>query len=153
MSPADQNSQTLARQIIDDNLYLVLATADAEGLPWASPVYYAPASRTEFLWVSRPYRTHSLNIAVRPEISIVIFNSQVPINTGQAVYMRAVAKQVADGDLNQAVRVFSRRSLEHGDTEFTIDDVRGPSALRLYIATATEQYILDGDDNRVPIAL
>jgi nitroimidazol reductase NimA-like FMN-containing flavoprotein (pyridoxamine 5'-phosphate oxidase superfamily) len=29
------------RSIVDDNLYMVLATADADGRPWASPVYFA----------------------------------------------------------------------------------------------------------------
>ena len=31
-----------ARALIDANLYMVLGTADEDGLPWATPVYYAP---------------------------------------------------------------------------------------------------------------
>ena len=87
----DRDPAAVARSIIDANLYMVLGTADEDGRPWVSPVYYAPASYREFLWVSEPEAKHSRNVATRPEISVVIFDSQVPINTGQAVYMSAVA--------------------------------------------------------------
>jgi hypothetical protein len=53
-----------ARAIIDANLYMVLGTADEAGRPWVSPVYFAPASYREFLWVSQPQATHSRNIAL-----------------------------------------------------------------------------------------
>ena len=64
--------EAMARAIVDANSYLTLGTADAEGLPWASPVWYAPASYREFFWVSKPGARHSQNIAVRPEVGIVI---------------------------------------------------------------------------------
>ena len=38
-----------ARAIIDANLYLTLGTTDADGRPWTSPVYFAPAGRLEVL--------------------------------------------------------------------------------------------------------
>jgi nitroimidazol reductase NimA-like FMN-containing flavoprotein (pyridoxamine 5'-phosphate oxidase superfamily) len=69
---------------------MVLGTADEAGLPWVTPVWFAPNGYREFLWVSDPERRHSWNLAVRPQVSIVIFDSTVPIGTGQAVY-RAVA--------------------------------------------------------------
>ena len=81
------------REIVDANLYMVLGTADAQRRPWATPVYFAPVEYREFLWVSRPGATHSRNIEARSEISIVIFDSTVPINTGRAVYVSATAAQ------------------------------------------------------------
>jgi hypothetical protein len=33
--------EDVARGIIEDSLYLVLATADPTGRPWSSPVYFA----------------------------------------------------------------------------------------------------------------
>jgi hypothetical protein len=39
----------------------------------------------EFFWVSSPDSTHSRNLAGRPDVSIVIFDSSVPISTGQGV--------------------------------------------------------------------
>ena len=85
----------VARAIIDANLYMVLGTADRDGRPWVSPVYYAPAGYAEFYWVSYPEARHSRNLAVRPRIGIVIFDSRAPIGTGQGVYMSAVARELA----------------------------------------------------------
>ena len=45
-----------ARAIIDGGRYMVLATADAAGVPWASPVWYAPRGYSELFWVSDPGR-------------------------------------------------------------------------------------------------
>ena len=142
-----------ARSIVDANLYMVLATADAAGLPWASPVYFAPLGYRDLLWVSRPERRHSRNLAVRDAVSIVIFDSSVPIDSGQAVYMAGAAREVADDELEECIDVFSRRSVDHGGGPFEVSDVRPPAPLRLYRATATEQWILDSGDNRVPVTL
>jgi Pyridoxamine 5'-phosphate oxidase len=81
----------VARAILDGNLYMVLATADADGRPWAAPVYFAHVDYRELLWVSAPETRHSRNLAARPELGIVVFDSSVPIYTGQAVYMEARA--------------------------------------------------------------
>jgi len=82
----------VARGIIDSNRYMVLGTADETGRPWVSPVYFAAAGYAEFYWVSSPEATHSRNVAARSQLSIVVFDSQVPIGTGQGVYMSAVAE-------------------------------------------------------------
>ena len=73
----------LAMTIIDSNMYMVLGIADAAGQPWVSPVYYASAGYREFYWVSSPEVRHSQNIAIRPQLSMVIFDSKAPIGTGQ----------------------------------------------------------------------
>lgn len=142
-----------ARAIIDTNLYLTLATADATGRPWPTPVYFAPAHYRELVWVSSPEARHSQNIAARPDVGIVVFDSRVPINSGQAVYMSAVAELVPAGDLKRCLDVFSRSSQDRGGAPWSRDDV-GPSArLRLYHATASEQWVLDSHDRRVPVPL
>jgi hypothetical protein len=141
------------RAIVDANLYMALGTADEAGRPWVSPVYFAPFGYRDLLWVSRPERRHSRNIAVRDGVSIAIFDSSVPIGTGQAVYMTATAREVADGELEECIDVFSCRSLEHGGGAFEVADALAPAPLRLYRATAIEQWVLDGGDNRVPVTL
>jgi hypothetical protein len=155
---AERNPRDVAREIIDANLYMVLATADENGRPWASPVYFANAGYTEFIWVSSPEATHSCNIARRPDVGIVIFDSRVPIGTGQGVYMTAVAEAVEPVGIERAIDVFSRRSLAHGGVEWTTADVQteGESAIRLYRATAAAHSILAKDgrpDHRIPADL
>jgi pyridoxamine 5'-phosphate oxidase-like protein len=151
-----QDVGAVARDIIDSTLYMVLGTADESGRPWASPVYYAVTGYREFYWVSSPGATHSRNIAVRPQVSLVVFNSQVPIGTGQGVYMPAMAEEVTDADLGRGIGAFSRRSLVHGGSAWTADDVRGRSPLRLFRATASEHSVLAKDgrpDHRIVVDL
>jgi len=143
----------VARAIVDANLYMVLGTADRAGQPWVTPVYYAPAAYREFFWVSSPEARHSRNLEARREVSIVIFDSSVPIGTGRGVYMSAVARQLAGDEREEGIEIFSRRSLAHGGHAWTPADVQEPARLRLYRATAVEQYVLDTGDRRVPVTL
>ena len=148
----DQDPAAIARAIIDANLYMVVGTADATGVPWVSPVYYAPAGYLDFLWLSSPDARHSRNIQARPEVGIVIFDSSVPINTGQGVYMSAVAHELDGDEVTDEIEVFSQRSLRHGGSPFTASDVRDPSRLRLYRATALDHYVLEtGVDRRIQV--
>ena len=143
----------IARAIIDANLYMVLGTADEAGRPWVSPVYYAPAAYREFFWVSSPDATHSRNLEARPDVSIVVFDSAVPISTGQAVYMSATAGELVGDERAEALEIYSRRTLAHGGREWTLEDVQSPARLRLYRATAVDHYVLDEHDRRVPVTL
>jgi hypothetical protein len=147
----DEANAQAARDIIDANRYLVLASADASGLPWATPVYYAQSGYREFVWVSRPGAQHSENLARRGDVGIVIFDSTVPIGTGQGVYLRAVAAEVVGDECAPALEFFSQRSLTHGGRVWTVADVQPPAQLRLYRATALEHYLLDEHDHRIPV--
>src|SRR4051812_21497668 len=94
----------VAGAIIDANQYLTLATADGDGHHWAAPVWYAHDDYRDFLWVSRPEARHSRNIAARPELAIVIFDSTVPAGTGQAVYAEALAEELDGPERDRASR-------------------------------------------------
>src|SRR5215207_8180419 len=142
MTDSEQARAALARQIIDVNLYMTLATADQDGRPWASPVYYAVAGYREFVWVSDPEATHSRNLAVRPQLAIVIFDSTQPINTGRGVYMEAVAERVAEEDVDRALELFSERSVRHGGELWTREHLAPHTALGLYRATASGHSLL-----------
>jgi hypothetical protein len=155
MSATGPAAQTI-RDIIEANRYLVLATADAAGRPWSSPVYFAHIGFTEFFWVSSPDVTHSRNIAVRPEVGIVVFDSQAAIGTGQGAYMSAAAKLLEHDETARGIEAFSRRSLAHGGGEWASEDVQRGAGLRLYRAIADSYWILAKDgrpDHRIPVPL
>ena len=144
------------REIIEASRYLVLATADAAGRPWSTPVYFAHLGFTEFFWVSSPDVTHSRNIAARPEVGIAIFDSHAAIGAGQGVYMTATAELLEGHEADRGVEAFSRRSIAHGGREWTSQDIRPGAGLRLYRATAGSHSILAKDgqpDHRVPVPL
>jgi nitroimidazol reductase NimA-like FMN-containing flavoprotein (pyridoxamine 5'-phosphate oxidase superfamily) len=142
--------RAVATSIIDSNRYMTLATADGDGVPWASPVWYAPAGYREFLWVSSPEATHSRNLAMRPRLAIVIFDSH-EAGGWKALYMSAVAEELVDVD--EGIEIFSRRGEDQGLRRWTRDDVLPPARHRLYRATASEQFVLDPHDQRIPVSL
>lgn len=149
-----QDLAELGRTIIDSNMYMVLGTADESGKPWVSPVWYASVDNKEFYWVSSPEVKHSRNIAVRPQVSIVIFDSQAPIGTGQGVYMSATAAELTGVDLQRGIEVYSRSSLAHGGGEWKLEAVGESALYRLYRATASEHWVLDPvgrPDHRIPV--
>jgi nitroimidazol reductase NimA-like FMN-containing flavoprotein (pyridoxamine 5'-phosphate oxidase superfamily) len=151
-----QDLGTVARNIIESMMYMVLGTADASGQPWVSPVYFASEGYREFYWVSSPEARHSRSIATRAQVSIVVFDSRVPIGTGQGVYMSAVAEELAGTDLEQGIEIFSRTSLRHGGHEWKSEDVRTPALYRLYRAIVQEHWVLDPaghPDHRTPVTL
>ena len=149
----EQALTNLARAIIDEISYMTLGTADENGLPWVSPVWFASDEYHEFFWVSSPERRHSRNIAARPEVAIVIFDSRVPISTGQAVYMSAVAEEATGSDVERGIQVFSRRSEAEEARPWGVDDVSGQARLRLYRAAASEHFVLGAQDERIPVDL
>jgi nitroimidazol reductase NimA-like FMN-containing flavoprotein (pyridoxamine 5'-phosphate oxidase superfamily) len=141
----------VARGVIDANRFMTLATADRDGVPWASPVWYAPEDHARFLWVSDPEARHSRNIAERPQVGIVIFDSHA---TGgwKSVYMSALAEEMSGAGLERGIESFSARSVEQGFGAWTEADVRPPARRRLYRATASEHYVLTPQDRRVRLS-
>ena len=149
----------LAREVIDSNRYMTLGTADADGHPWVTPVWFASEDYRHFHWVSSPDARHSRNVAARPEVAITIFDSTVPVGGAQAVYMSGRAEELTDTELERGIEVFGRLSEEEG-RRWGLDDVQQPSLFRLYRAVASEHYVLirggepelgSGVDRREPV--
>jgi hypothetical protein len=76
------------RAIIDRSLHVVLATADAAGRPWGSPVL----------------RRRGLSA------------SSGLVGAGQVVNMEAEAKEASGVDIDRALAIYSARSRHHGWT-------------------------------------
>ena len=130
-----------ARGIVARNLYLTLGTADADGRPWAAPVYFAPAGDREFYWVSATDARHSRNVAERPQVSLVVFDSTVAPYHGRAVYAAGEARELSGDDLARGLAGYPRAD-GRGATPVVRADVTGPSPYRLYRATVSELWVL-----------
>jgi hypothetical protein len=134
----------VARAILDANHYMTLGTADADGHPWVSPVFFATDAYRDFYWMSSPEATHSRNLAARPELSIVVFDSKAPVGTGQAVYMAATAAELSGPDLERGLQVYpGEAGRRAGARTKTPEEVLAPSLYRLYRASVTEHWVLD----------
>ena len=149
----------IAKTIIDSNMYMVVGTANAAGQPWVSPVYFACADYREFYWISSPEARHSRNITMRPQISIVVFDSQVPVGEGQAVYMSAMAIELTGPEFDRGLAIYNGRfsnPADHGVRIIESKDLQGTALYRLYRAMASEHWVLDPaqrPDHRTPVSL
>ncbi|MBI2665554.1 pyridoxamine 5'-phosphate oxidase family protein [Candidatus Woesearchaeota archaeon] len=90
---------TKAKKVMNDILYITLATSDKNNQPWNSPVYSAFDKNYNFYWGSWKENQHSKNIAENEKAFIVIYNSTVPEGTGFGVYMKGKAHQLVKKDI------------------------------------------------------
>jgi hypothetical protein len=132
----------VARSVIDANRYMVLGTADEQGHPWVTPVWFASEDYRSFHWVSSPDAKHSRNLAAEPRVAIAIFDSSVPVGGAQAVYMKGVAGELTGDELERGVEVFDRVSRLDHSRAYALDDVRGSALIRLYRVTVSEHWVL-----------
>jgi uncharacterized protein YhbP (UPF0306 family) len=140
--------------ILETTSYMVLATADATGRPWATPVWFAADGLDRLYWLSWPGTRHSMLIDRRPEIALTVFDSTVAPNTGTAFYATARARRCTADDMDEALRIVNRRALAQGIGESTLAHVTTESRLRLYVAEIIEAWVLDQDaevDQRAPV--
>jgi pyridoxine/pyridoxamine 5'-phosphate oxidase len=141
-----------ARAIIETNLYLVLGTVDGDGHPWTSPVYFAPAGDREFYWTSSTDSLHSLHLAERPRVSVVIFDSTVAPYHGRAVYGVGEARALSGDELDRGLGFYPRDD-GRGATAVTREDVTGASPYRLYRVTVSDLWVLCPREPRQPCSL
>lgn len=125
-----------ARKAIDANHYMVLGTVDPDGRARVSPVYFGHGEYNRFYWISSPAAHHSANIAERPAIAIVIFDSTARTGDGRAVYLEATAEIVPDEELPAAcAEAFANPKA--GARAYAPEELDSTSDFRLYRATAT----------------
>ena len=149
----------LARQTLSANRFMVLGTVDPSGRPRVSPVWFSMVDHSDIYWLSNPDSHHSRNIADRPGVSIVVFDSSADPHTGQAVYLEATAERVPEDELEDACAVAFRDVDEA--LSFTPESLADePFVLYRAHVTAAEVHVRGrdhedgtGSDQRVPVEL
>lgn len=132
-------------RLLGDSRYLVLATADRQGRPWATPVFFAARDEDRLVWVSAPDRRHSRNIAERPDVAITVFDSHAPIGGAEALYLEATAGPADDP---VAALTLLNARLPTGK-ELTADDLAPSGPLLAYCADVRRHFVLiRGGDSR-----
>jgi hypothetical protein len=134
----------------------VVGTADADGRPWVTPVFFTLAGYRELSWISEPGARHSRNIAARPEVSLVVFDSQVPVGFAKAVYLSGVAAEVTGAAVEPAAAAYNARSLAKGGQEIGYDEVQPTGRFRVYTAAVLGAWVLDPDrreEGRIAVTL
>lgn len=126
------------------------ATANTNGTPWASPVWFAHVGHRDFVWVSKLHREHTKHVTDRPEVSLVIFDSTQTPGDVEAVHATGRAERTDDPAHLDA---FSARGTSQGLSGWTRDRVSGDSEFRLFHVIAGRLWVLDDGDNRLPVEL
>ena len=127
-------------RLLAQHRYLVLGTADAEGRPWATPVFYAADGEHRVFWVSSADSRHSRNISARPAVAITIFDSHAPVGEAEAIYLEATAEPVSNDAVAAAVeRLNARLPVSH---RLGPEKIAPAGPMRVYQAIITQHFVL-----------
>jgi nitroimidazol reductase NimA-like FMN-containing flavoprotein (pyridoxamine 5'-phosphate oxidase superfamily) len=133
------NAAEQARYLIEHNLFLTLATANASGVPWATPVGFVYDTAYNFYWISEQATRHSHNITIRPDVALSIYG-QIPNAGLDALYIDAEASIVNSGtEIQKVINLFAKNRPQ--PPRFRIisaDQVSGDATRRIYKATPNE---------------
>ena len=144
------DKEEIAKRIIYENNFCVIATTDLEGNPWVTPVYFAYDDTYNFYWYSQKTTKHSQLIKQNNKVAIVIFNSQFeethPAEQGYGVYIAGKAKELKKKEIHQALtiyfsRLFAHNSLQKEKMIQKYQDFLGESPLRMYTCAPEKIYI------------
>lgn len=134
-----------AKQIFQNIQYAALATADSQGDPWNTPVFCAYDKLGRIYWSSHIESMHSKNIAQRPQIFIVLYNSKAGKGEGTGLYIKAGVDVLTDIDeIKEALVLLGKRrgkSFDHPE-KFVAN-----AQQRLYRATPHKAWINDAEQD------
>ncbi len=127
-------------RVLAANRYLVLGTADSDGRPWLSPVFFAPLPPNRLCWVSSPDSRHSRNLARRPSVAITVFDSTVAVGQAEAAYFDAQATPVRPDEVAAARQSLNSRLPP--DKQLVAEDLQPRGPLLVYQADLEHSYLL-----------
>jgi len=147
-----------AREIVEKVIYITIATVSDDGQPWNSPVFSAYDRDYSFYWGSHRESQHSRNVRANGRVFLVIYDSTVPAGTGEGVYVRARAEEIADPD---EIAAAHRLLQERRPVPFwSLQDITGNAPVRLFKAVPEQAWMnsdgeLDGTfiDERCAVTL
>ena len=108
-----------AKNIIENIIYITIATSNKNGEPWNSPVYSAFDENYCFYWASWTENQHSKNISENKNVFVVIYDSTIPEGTGRGIYMKGQAYQLAKKDIKEtkkAIKLLYKRKNKNPKT-------------------------------------
>ena len=119
--------------------YMTLATADASGQPWNSPLFTAHDEHYNFYWTSPARAHHSQNILTNNKIFLVIFSSQAIEGASEGVYIKARGQLVEDSnETQQALKLLAQRA---GKSAEAMNQLFDGDGLRVYKAVPEQFWI------------
>lgn len=155
-------------ELLFDQSFMTLATADGDALPWASPVEFACDEQLRFYWRSLADVRHSGNVRENPWAAFAIYDgSQTPgVSVVQGLYGEGPVEELSASEL-ETVRPSISRWIAWRDRAREIPRPQSDGPLdsearwRFYRVDPADLYALDPGvladnrlaDSRVPVDL
>lgn len=145
-----------ARYIIEHNNYMIVATSDKKGKPWAAPVFFAFDKNYAFYFLSAVDSKHAENIAENPNAAVVIFDSSVPVGQSDGVQMEVKISFVPKKDLTKVITLYCDRLFPDSNIQATErydpNEYSEPAEFRFFKVEVIQAYTT-GIERRVDIDL
>jgi len=142
-----------ARRIIEQNVYMALATSDNSGSPWVATLYYAYDSQYNFYFLSAKDSLHATHIEINPRVAMAIYDSCAPPGEGDGVQIEGRAYLAKPRELPHIIAVYFRRRFpdevvramhKHFPWEY-----QGKHLLRFFKVVPVKVYTLDLTETKV----
>lgn len=135
-----KSSEELAKEIIDENLYLTLATMGDAGV-WASPLYYCTDRDYNFYFISQLSSLHTQNLLKNPDVSFAIYNSTAPEGKGVGVQGAGKVRLLKSLEsIREGLKYYSTSFIECKPGDFSEG-----SPYRLFALEPTSMFVTDPD--------
>ncbi len=129
-----------ARQILAGTIYCSLSTCSPDGLPWASPVFFAYDSAWRLYWASAIAAQHSQNLKANGgRAAIAVYSTQPDEGQGQGLYLTGTAAVVEPEYVAPIIPLLTGRSGQ--GHQRTPADYLAPSLRRLYRFTPQQVWM------------
>jgi len=134
-----------AAEIINNIIYITIATGSKGGQPWNSPVYSGFDEDLNFYWSSDKDAQHSKNVRDTGKVFLVIYDSTAPESTGEGVYIQADAHELGENDEIQVARrvTQTRKSQEDELGKKEYEKFTGSAVRRVYKAVPQKVWMND----------
>jgi nitroimidazol reductase NimA-like FMN-containing flavoprotein (pyridoxamine 5'-phosphate oxidase superfamily) len=145
-----------ARYIIEHNNYMIVATSDKKGNPWAAPVFFAYDDKYNFYFLSAVDSKHAENIVENPKVCLVIFDSSAPVGQSDGVQIDAKASFVPRKEVTKVINIYCDRLFPDSNISATErydpNEYVEPAEFRFLKVEVVQAYTT-GIDRRVDVDL
>ncbi len=140
------NLNKIARQIINQNIYLSLATS-FKNRNWIAPLFYVTDKKYLFYFISEHKSLHAQHIRKNPNSAVTIFNSQEKPEQVNGIQMSCRATEL-NSKIKPVIKlIYQKTEAELLKLRFpdhlNPESYLGKSPFRIYQITPKDVYILD----------
>lgn len=138
-----QTPEDRAIRVIQNNKYMVLATADSDG-PWAAALAFVIVGRSELAFISQRSSRHGSAIGKSSAVGGVIFDSQAEAADVESVQFSGTCVDVGD-DEDAIRRVLAAGGACDGSAVSyeEVKKIQSDPEKGVYVTTLQELYVLD----------